>query len=420
MSAFHPWFMWFFTVLFFAYQFVMRVFLGLCVPEIMQKFQADATDFGLFASMYYLGYAGMQIPIAFLLDRFGPRLIISLCCLICSASVFLFLWTDNWTLALFARFLIGAGSAAGFLGASKVISLWFPFHMYGRMVGLTFSLGLLGAVYGGSPISHFISLYGWENVLFMLGVVGLLLSGLIILAIKYHKVSFLHESPSFFKDFKSLFTMPTVLLMAFSNLLMVGPLEGFADVWGVPYIMTVYLFEKTDASFITTSIFTGMLIGGPILAYVSEKLKAAYQMTALCGILMAAIFAVMLLSKGDLSYTVLYAMMFTVGILCCYQVLVFSIGVSCVPPKMRNITVAFLNCINMLGGSFFHTFIGYLMDVFWTGQMLGNQRVYESHAYEYALWIIPMAAFIGGIVFLFLRPSSKHKFSEAMDAKLDG
>lgn len=405
--SFQTLFMWFFTVLFFAYQFIMRVFLGLCVPEIMQKFQVDATDFGLFASMYYYGYAGMQIPIAFLLDRYGPRLIVSLCCLLCAGSIFLFYWTDNWILALLARFLIGAGSAAGFLGAAKVVSLWFPFTYYSRMIGLTFSIGLLGAVYGGSPVSHLISLYGWENVLFMIGVIGLLLTILIAISLKSYKTSFLHESPSFVKNFKSLFTMPVILIMAFCNLLMVGPLEGFADVWGIPYLMKLYGLEKSQASFISSAIFTGMLIGGPILAYISEKLNASYQTTALCGIFMAVLFAIMLLSKGSIDPTWLYAMMFMVGVLCCYQVLVFSIGASSVSPEMRNITVAFLNCINMLGGSLFHTLIGVSLDFFWTGATLNGQKIYEAHAYEYAIWTIPIAAFLGGFIFLFLRPSAK-------------
>jgi len=83
MSALHSWIMWFFSALFFAYQFIMRLFPGLCVSEIMHKFQIDATEFGLLSSMYYYGYAGMQIPMAILLDRFGPRLIVSLCCFIC-------------------------------------------------------------------------------------------------------------------------------------------------------------------------------------------------------------------------------------------------------------------------------------------------------------------------------------------------
>lgn len=406
MSTFHPWLMWLFAVLFFAYQFIMRVFTGLCVPEIMQKFQVDATDFGLFSAMYYFGYAGMQIPIAFLLDRYGPKLIISLCCLTCASSIILLYFSESWYLALLSRFLIGAGSSAGFLGASKVISLWFPFRTYARMIGLTFSVGLLGAIYGGAPVSQLIDLYGWEHVLLIIGAVGFILTLLIVFVMKPYKVSFIHKSPSFISNFKSLLSFPALLLMAAANFLMVGPLEGFADVWGVPYLMQVYAFPKEQAAFITSSIFTGMLLGGPLLAFLAEKLKASSLITGLCGILMASLFAVMLLAKGDLSLIILYIMMFMVGVLCCYQVLVFSIGTSCVPDSMRGVTVAFLNCINMLGGSFFHTTIGFLMDTFGSGKIIEGERIYGKYAYDYALSIIPLAAFIGGCIFLFLRRSS--------------
>ncbi len=405
MSALRPWIMWFFTALFFAYQFIIRVFPGLCVPEIMQKFHIDATEFGLLSSMYYFGYAGMQIPMALLLDRFGPRLIVSLCCFICSASIFLFHWAENWYLILFARFLIGASSAAGFLGTFKIISLWFPFSTYARMFGLTNTVGLLGAVYGGQPVSHLISHYGWENVLLIVGVVSLILAGIILSIIKSYNVSSLYGNSSLIKNFKYLFSMPIVFLMALGSLLMVGPLEGFADVWGVPYLMEVYSLGKADASFITSLIFTGMIVGGPILAYFSEKLKASYQITAFCGVLMATHFAIMLLSQGNLSYVTLSAMMFLVGILCCYQVLIFSMGASVVPLGMRNVAIAFLNCINMLGGIFFHTIIGSLMDIFWAGKVLEGQRVYDIVSYEYAIWTIPMAAFMGGVIFLFFKPS---------------
>lgn len=407
--------MWLVAILFFAYQFIMRVFTGLVVPEIMIKFQVDATDFGLFSAMYYYGYAGMQIPVAYLLDRYGPRMIISLCCFVCATSCVLFYVAESWYLALLARFLIGAGSAAGFLGVSKIISLYFPFRVYARMVGISFTLGLLGAIYGGNPVSRLIGLYGWENVWLIIAGVGFLIAFLLVLIIKPYKTSFLHEGPSFIKNFKSLLSFPVLLLMAGANFLMVGPLEGFADVWGVPYLMQAYEFSKGDASYITSAVFTGMLIGGPLLAFIAEKLNAAYQVTGLAGIFMALLFAVMLINGGGIGFYPLYGMMFVVGILCCYQVLVFAIGTSCVPENTRGVTVAFLNCINMLGGSFFHTSIGILMDTFWVCEIIGGERTYGTYAYNCSLWIIPVAAFIGGCVFLLLwiKPQNQQEALQA-------
>lgn len=77
-------------------------------------------------------------------------------------------------------------------------------------------------------------------------------------------------------------------------------------------------------------------------------------------------------------------------------------GASLVPSEMRNVTIAFLNCINMAGGIFFHTLIGVLMDIFWTGGISEGQRIYDATSYKYAIWIIPVAALAGGILFLSL------------------
>ena len=68
------WVMWLMAVTFFAFQFVLRLDPGLVMPEIMGKFQVDATSFGVLSAAYYLGYAGMQIPVGILLDRYNPRL----------------------------------------------------------------------------------------------------------------------------------------------------------------------------------------------------------------------------------------------------------------------------------------------------------------------------------------------------------
>ncbi|NDD67503.1 MFS transporter, partial [bacterium] len=78
-----PFFMWLLPLMFFAYQFVLRLWPSLLMSQIMQQFAIDATAFGVLVSVYYYGYAGMQIPIAILLDKYGPRYVIAACALLC-------------------------------------------------------------------------------------------------------------------------------------------------------------------------------------------------------------------------------------------------------------------------------------------------------------------------------------------------
>ena len=94
---------------------------------------------------------------------------------------------------------------------------------------------------------------------------------------------------------------------------------------------------------------------------------------------------------------------FMIGIMCCYQVIVFSAGANLVASKNLGVTIAFLNCINMLGGSFFHTVIGKIMDIFWVGDMSGSGlRVYDVHAYKYALSIVPICACLGSVIVIWV------------------
>ncbi|MDR2978383.1 MAG: hypothetical protein LBU56_03115 [Rickettsiales bacterium] len=67
-------------------------------------------------------------------------------------------------------------------------------------------------------------------------------------------------------NLKSVLTSRLIWCLAFSNFLVISSLEGFADVWGVQYLMTIYNLNKGDTAGIISFVFFGMLFGGPLLA----------------------------------------------------------------------------------------------------------------------------------------------------------
>jgi MFS family permease len=299
-----------------------------------------------------------------------------------------------------SRFLIGAGSAVGFLGTSKVISGWFPKEQYAKMVGLSFTIGLLGAIYGGKPISLLIEHHSWQTVALALGCISIILGLGSYLFLRSPKIAQTKPDLETFKIayFKQLLSSPVIWLLALGNFLMVGSLEGFADVWGVSYLMTAYGATKDKAAELVSFVFIGMLFGGPLLALLSKKL-GNYTVMSICGIGMAVAFLVLLHSNAPYHWYFLASLFFCVGILCCYQVIVFAAGAQLVDEKLLGVTIAFLNCVNMLGGSFFHTSIGLIMDFFWTGAIdQEGVRNYSIESYGKALMIIPLCALLGACI----------------------
>ncbi len=406
-KAYLPFLMWMFPLLFFAYQFILRLWPSVMMHSIMHQFSIDATAFGVLASMYYYGYAGFQIPIAILLDRYSPRYVISGCAILCGLSMWAFVHTHSWPIALLSRFLIGVGSAVGFLGTSKVISSWFKPGQYARMVAVTFSLGLMGAIYGGRPVSLLVSRLGWQPVAMGLVWVSLGIGVCVFLFLRNNP----HADPENTETTISLtglsevFRSPAVWLLAITTFLMVGPLEGFADVWGVSYLVNAYGMIKSDAAGLVSFIFVGMLLGAPILVSFSKR-WGDYTVIALCGLMMAGALWI-LLYVPFLKVPVLGVLLFLIGIACCYQALIFSAGHHLVKPQFLGVTIAFLNGVNMLGGPFFHSLIGITMDAFWEGQEVFGLRQYSLVSYQKALGLIPICALLGTLLVVYLRRMRK-------------
>ncbi|MFX8055630.1 MFS transporter, partial [Acinetobacter baumannii] len=71
-----------------------------------------AGDLGLLTSVYFLTFAAAQIPIGMLLDRYGPRRVQSTLMVVAALGSALFAASENFSMLLLGRALIGLGVAA--------------------------------------------------------------------------------------------------------------------------------------------------------------------------------------------------------------------------------------------------------------------------------------------------------------------
>ncbi len=397
-----PILLWSLTNLFFAFQFILRLSAGILREDIMQRFNIDAASFGTLAGYYYLGYAGAQLPLGIMLDRLSFRFVTS-CSIAASAiGTMLFVTTDNWDILLFARFLIGVGSGVAFLSITKVIKTYFDEKNHSMLIGLSFSFGLTGAVFGSTPMKLMFENFGYDYTFNILAIIGFFLAFMMLIFGKLkNKES--HDSVS--EIIKSIFNLmlnPTVILIGISGGLMVGALEGFADVWAIAFFNQIFGMSATDSTTITSFVFIGMLFGGPILALLSNVLKSANFTIFLTGILTILVFLI-LFHMPPLSLYMSAILMFFLGILCCYQVLVFTVVSNQVQASSASLAIAITQCINMSFGHFFHTKIGDLFQSNWNGSVNANgNAIYSAENFIHSLSIIPVCCFIGMLGFAFL------------------
>jgi predicted MFS family arabinose efflux permease len=370
---------WMIASIFYAYQYILRVMPNIMLEDIMHQFNMDAAVFGQYSGIYYLAYCAMHLPIAIMLDRYGPKKVMAGCIFITAIGSLPLVITDYWIYPIIGRALIGMGSSAAILGAFKVIRLGFKEEHFTRMLSLAVTIGLIGAIYGGGPVSAMCDSLGYKAVVQIFIIMGI---GLSILT--YFMVPQMAPTPHrpIRNDIGEVLTNPRVIAVCLLAGLMVGPLEGFADVWASEFLKEVYGYDANIASYIPSMIFVGMCFGAPFLSLVAEKSGNYLGAIMGAGIIMTATFIALV--GGYLTVNSMTIGFFVVGVCCSYQIIAIYKASTYVPDYVSGLTTAVANMIIMSFGYAFHTIIGLVVKTY--GGVLG---------FTYGISVIPIALVIG-------------------------
>ena len=143
--------------IFYSYEYLLRIAPSVMEPALREHFDLSATGFGLLSSIYYFAYVPMQLPVGVLLDRYGPRRLLTFACLICVIGTLLFTGTTVFWIAATGRFLVGFGSAFAFVGVLKLATIWLPENRLAMVSGMTSALGAIGAMLGDNFLEIFVN-----------------------------------------------------------------------------------------------------------------------------------------------------------------------------------------------------------------------------------------------------------------------
>lgn len=398
-SFFTIWSMWALASFFYAYQYVLRVLPNIMMNDILEKFQIDAALFGQYSGLYYIGYAGMHIPVGILLDRYGPRWVLSGCILLTVIGLLPLLYAEHWVYPSLGRALIGMGSSAAILGVFKIIRLAFAESKFTVMLGFSVTVGLVGALYGGEPVNYLLHTLGSDNVLRMIIIVGAILAALVAIVVPSFPIA--QNDNGWWKNVKTVLCQPTILMICFLAGLMVGPLEGFADVWGKEYLKSVYKLDDKIAASLPSLIFFGMCFGSPFLSWLAATTKSYFGFIILSAFTMAGAF--ILLLTGQLTAPILSVLFMIIGVFCAYQILAIYLASTYIEERLVGLTTACANMIIMVFGYVFHSTIGEILQHSWDRQMQNGVPIYDPQAYTNALSVIPIGLLLAGVGFILMR-----------------
>ncbi|MFT8705357.1 nitrate/nitrite transporter [Bifidobacterium aquikefiricola] len=370
-------------------------------------FNISSAALSSFVYLQLFIYAIAQIPAGILLDRFGPKRMITAGCMLMSVGqVIMALATATW-MAVFARAAVGIGDACIFISVIRLLAAWFPMRRLPVMNQLTAQIGNLGQIISVYPFVWVMNMAHWKTAFLSLAAIGFLMAFCVL--------SLLRESPSVqdtharvqsavglnwsgvLHDLCSVARLPGTIcgfwvhsITWFSNTLM-------NQLWGFPFLLTVERYSRAQASAYlawgtATCVVWALLFGRFASAHpIHGRIMLVYVTVGaqmLC-------WTILLATAGPHPQAVMIALLLSISSGMAASSVAFDFAREGCLPKDLGTATALANIGGFLSSGLVLLGVGQLLD--WQGA--SSPRLYTSQSMrvavlvQYPMWIIGLIGF---------------------------
>ncbi len=396
-------------ILFYYYEYYLRVAPSVMNAELKLTFNLSEAAFGNLAAFFYYAYTPMQIPVGMMMDRFGPRRLLTFACFLCVLGTVLFVITGHFWIAAAGRFLLGFGSAFAYVGMLKLSNLWLPKKYFAFMAGLCTTLGMFGGISCAVLMSYLMLCVGWQLTLYYSAAAGLILMVLLWAVLRdgseseknnRNEIDLAHEVHVKITGLKQIVCSTQMWMTGIIGLLTFLPIAGFAEVWAVTFLQTVGL-SKLDAATGASMLFLGFAVGAPLWGIISDAMQSR-RIPLIMGSFFAACFMALVVFMPSTSLLWMYALLFLSAFFASVEILIFAVSNDISRHSVSATAVAFTNMVVMIGGVLLPPVIGKILD---RALLSDNAADLTASDFSIALSILPLGLVLSGILSVFLKES---------------
>ena len=250
---------------------LLRAITATLSPLLTSEFNLNAGDLGLLAGGYFLGFASMQIPLGYLLDKHGPKKVVSSFLLIAIIGTTAFALAQSFSGLLISRILIGVGVSACLMGPLTGYRIWFADEYQQRANAWMLMVLSMGFVFSTLPVQILLPVIGWRWIFGSVAVVILLIIILTLLFIpswKSEDSKDVENAGSLSDVWKNKFFRSTIPLGLFNY----GGMVAIQTLWAGPWMVRVTGYTPLESATGLFWINITMLIAFFIFGYILPKI----------------------------------------------------------------------------------------------------------------------------------------------------
>lgn len=272
----------------FAYFFsaLIRAITATLSPTLTQEFALSASDLGLLAGGYFLGFSATQLPLGSWLDRYGPKQVILAFLSAAVLGCLAFSMATSFFALLAARILSGVGVSACLMAPLTGYRRWFSAGAQMSANSWMLMTGSLGMVAATLPVQWLMPIVGWRVLFWGLAASVLLAMALIAWQVPKWAPSRLSGAPSA-KDttsYADVWRHPYFRKLAPMGFFCYGGLVAIQTLWAAPWMIKVAGYSPLQAAnglfWINVAMLCAFLAWGMVTPWLARRNFSADRLMA--------------------------------------------------------------------------------------------------------------------------------------------
>jgi sugar phosphate permease len=277
-----------------------RTTFGVAGLEATERFGTSASQLSVFTVVQLLVYAGLQVPVGVLVDRWGPRVLIVGGAVLMTVGQAQLAFADSIGAGIVGRLFVGAGDAMTFISVLRLLPAWFEPRRIPVLTQWTGQIGQVGQIVSVIPFVAVLAGSGWQSAFLSAAALSALAAVLAAAILRDSPAADVERSaPTLRQTGVSLaeaWKQPGTRLGLWSHFTIQFPGTVFVLMWGYPYLVRGEKVGEAAASALM-SLFVGVgIVCGPLLGrYVSRHpLRRSTMVLAIAGLMTGAWLLVLL------------------------------------------------------------------------------------------------------------------------------
>lgn len=191
------------------------------------------------------------------------------------------------------------------------------------------------------------------------------------------------------------------------------PLMLLGSTWGGFYLTQTQHLSSIDASFVDSLLFFGMIIGSPVVGWISDKARQR-KMPMIFGTIASLIIILAIMYLPNLSYDSLAILFFMLGFAISSQIIGYPLVAESNPSILTGTSEGLASVLIMSGGFLIPVF-PMLLNLHWNHAMKNGIPQYALHNYHLAFLIMPIAFLIALIAAFLVKETRCRSFEESQE-----